>query len=78
MSEKKTNLQMAEELDAMDDDVTSLETDLLERALKTLRAGRGIEPKDEGRLEAMYEKYLGEGTEEAPSEDPEEEIGPDA
>lgn len=81
MSEQKKSalLEMAEELDGMDRDVTSGEANLLEEILNTLRAGRELKPKDEAKLELMHEKYLGQkdDPERSPFEDRSDEIDPD-
>lgn len=58
---KKSYLEMAEELDGMDRDVRSEEADLLERALKRLRSGRPLRPKDADWLEKLHAKYLEDG-----------------
>lgn len=78
--QKKSHfLEMAEELDGMDRDVTSTEADLLEEILNTLRAGRELKPKDEAKLELMHEKYLGQkdDPERSPFESRSDEIDPD-
>lgn len=69
--EDKDPLSLANELDSMDRDLTSKEADFLESVLKTLRAGKPLAPKDEGRLELLHEKYL--GAKDAKEEDNDDE-----
>lgn len=58
MVDEKTPLEMAEELNDMDRDMTSSEADFHDRVLVELRAGKKLKPKDEGKLELLYEKYF--------------------
>lgn len=68
MEEKKTPLEMAEELNDMDKDMTSTEAEFHDKALKDLRKKKTLKPKDEAKLELIYEKYLGEKPEEEEAE----------
>jgi hypothetical protein len=68
--QKKTLLEMAEELNDMDRDMTSGEADFHDGALKDLRKGKKLKPKDEAKLELLHEKYLAE----KPGEEEEEEV----
>lgn len=70
MTEKgKGDLAKAEELDEMEKTLSSDNADLLERVLKTLRAGGKLKPKEEEKLEALYDKYFGEHDEEEAAEE---------
>jgi len=53
-------LEIAEELDGMDRDVTSWEADFLANILPLLRQGRGVSEKQEAVLLKMKKKYLDE------------------
>lgn len=53
------HLEMAEELDGMERDVTSWEADFLEKILEILRFGLQLSPKQADTLEKMHERYLG-------------------
>ncbi len=64
MAEDKTPREMAEELNDMDRDMSSGEADFHDRVLVELRAGKKLKPKDEAKLELLYEKYLKNGDEE--------------
>jgi hypothetical protein len=82
--EEKENLEeflrMAQELDEMDDDVTSSEAELLDRVLRALKKGRQLDPKDAARLCEMHAKYLGDpdgDSVDAVSSSEEEESGED-
>lgn len=66
---EKTLLEMAQALDKMERDVTSSEADILEYALKRLESGKKLEPKDETKLKAMYEKYLARDNKEEEGDD---------
>lgn len=68
---KNVNLEMAEALDDMDKSLSSSNADFLERVLKTLKEGKAIDPKDEGKLEALYSRYFPENEEEEGEEDDE-------
>lgn len=69
----KTDLEKAEELDEMEKTLSSDNADLLERVLKTLRAGSKLKPKDKTRLTELYDKHFGEHEEEEKEpEDPDE------
>lgn len=80
MESRKTPLEMAGELDEMERDVTSEEATLLEKALKDLKHGKELRPKDLEKLRAMHQKYLAEPDEDDEEvkrpvvEDPDEEI----
>lgn len=52
------HLEMAEELDAMERDVSSWEAEFLESILKQLREARPLTPKQEDKLEEMYRNYI--------------------
>lgn len=65
---KKTPLEMAEDLNDMDQDMTSAEAEFHDKALKDLRKKKILKPKDEAKLELIYEKYLGEKPEEEESD----------
>lgn len=55
-------LELAEELDNMERDVTTWEADFLESILKRLREdGSELTPKQEYQLRRMEEKYLAGG-----------------
>lgn len=70
----KTDLEKAEELDEMEKTLSSDNADLLERVLKTLKAGGKLKPKDKNKLTELYDKYFGEHEEEDKgSEESEEE-----
>lgn len=69
---KKSLLEMAEELNDMDRDMNSGEADFHDEALKDLRKGKELKPKDQAKIELLYEKYLGEKPEEDEGEGPEE------
>lgn len=71
--EKKTLLQMAEELNDMDRDMTSGEADFHDRVLKELRKRKKLKPQDEAKLELIHEKYLAKAEGEEESDEPEEE-----
>ncbi len=72
--EKKTLLEMAEELNDMDQDMTSGEADFHDGVLKDLRKGKKLKPKDEAKLGLIHEKYLGQKPEdEEDADQPEEE-----
>lgn len=66
MSKKKgkTHLEMAKELDELDRDLRTEEADLLDLALKTLKAGKRLGPKDAAKFELIYEKYMGDEDDE--------------
>lgn len=64
MAEEKTPLEMAEELNDMERDMTSAEADFHDRVLVELRAGKKLKPKDEGKLELLYEKYFANAEDE--------------
>lgn len=68
---KNVNLEMAEALDDMDKSLSSSNADFLERVLRTLKEGKEIGPKDEGKLEALYSRYFPENEEEEGEEDDE-------
>lgn len=70
--EKTSNLEMAKALDDMDKSLSSANADFLERILNTLKSGKPITPKEEGKLEALYARYFAEPEEE---EDEEKEEG---
>jgi hypothetical protein len=70
MTEKgKNDLAKAEELDEMEKTLSSDSADLLERVLKTLRAGDRLKPKEKAKLEALYDKHFGEQDEEEKAEE---------
>lgn len=76
--EPKSPSEMARALDSMDRDLTSRESDFLDDVIKTLKWEGKLSPKDEARLERLYEKYLGKkGKESETDEDEEEEEEPD-
>ena len=60
----KTDLEKAEELDEMEKTLSSDNADLLERVLKSLRAGSKLKPRDKTRLAELYDKHFGEHEEE--------------
>ena len=65
-------LEMAEELDGMDRNVSSWEANFLQDMLNKLRAGEALtigEDSQEAKLREIYEKYLGDSV-----LDPQEEI----
>jgi ABC-type Zn2+ transport system substrate-binding protein/surface adhesin len=68
---KNVNLEMAEALDDMDKSLSSSNADFLERVLKTLKEGKEIGAKDEGKLEALYSRYFPENDDEEGEEDEE-------
>lgn len=72
---KKSPLEMAEDLNDMDRDMTSTEADFHDGALKELRKGKKLKPKDEAKLELLYEKYFGEKAAEEDEDASEEEEG---
>jgi hypothetical protein len=74
---KDTNLEMAEALDDMDKSLSSSNADFLERVLKTLKEGKKISPKDEGKLEALYGRYFPENGDEETEEEDEEKTDDD-
>lgn len=69
----KSDLAKAEELDEMDKTLSSDNADLLEKVLKTLRAGGKLKPKEKAKLEALYDKHFGEHDEEEKGEEPDED-----
>lgn len=69
----KTDLEKAEELDEMEKTLSSDNADLLERVLKTLRAGSKLKPKDKTKLAELYDKHFGEKDEESDVKDESEE-----
>ena len=78
MVEGKTPLEMAEELNDMDRDMTSAEADFHDRVLVELRAGKKLKPKDEAKLELLYEKYFtGAEDDEDQADSAEEEVDAD-
>lgn len=68
----KTNLEMAEALEEMDKDLSSENADFLQEVLEKLGEGEVLRPKEEAKLELLYNRYLGDGEEEEQSEDPDE------
>ena len=65
-------LEMAEELDGMDCDVSSWEANFLQEMLNKLRAGKTLtigEGSQEAKLREIYEKYMGDSV-----LDPQEEV----
>lgn len=73
----KTDLKKAEELDEMEKTLSTENADLLEKVLKTLRAGGRLKPKDSTRLGELYEKHFGEKDEEDKESDEAEDEGID-
>lgn len=61
---KKSHIEMAKQLDELEEDMTSSEADFLDRVLKDLKAGKTLGPKDAAKLELIHEKYLSEGGDE--------------
>lgn len=56
---RKTHLEMAEELNDMDErDMTSAEADFHEKAIVALRVGKALGPKDGEKLEKLHGKYF--------------------
>lgn len=72
-----TNLEMATALDDMDKSLSSSNADFLERVLKTLKEGKRIGPKDEGKLEALYARYFPDEDQEEAEEEDEEKTDDD-
>lgn len=64
-------LDIAQELDGMDREVSSWEADFLSSVLPRLRDGRGLSEKQEAVLLKMEEKYL-KGEDERPPIDSED------
>ena len=65
-------LEIAQEIDGMDRDVTSWEASFLQEMLNKLRAGKTLttgKGSQEAKLQEIYEKYLGDG-----ALDPQEEV----
>jgi len=56
----REHLEMAEEIDRMERDVTSWEADFLDSILKRLRNKIPLTPKQAEVLEGMHEKYIWE------------------
>ncbi len=60
MDEKSEEyLEMAQDLDGMDEDVTSWEANFLDSILTHLRNGGRLSPNRVNSLKDMYEKYFG-------------------
>ncbi len=79
MVEGKTPLEMAEELNDMEDrDMTSAEADFHDRVLVELRAGKKLKPRDESKLGLLYEKYIARAEDdEEKTDSAEEEVDDD-
>ena len=58
------DLRMAEELDGMEEDTTSVEATFLEKILKKLRVEETLNPKEKSKLMDMYRKYIDEEAQE--------------
>lgn len=71
--EGKSDLEKAEELDEMDKTLSSDHADLLERVLKTLRAGGKLKTKDKTALSALYDKHFGDHDEDEGGKNPDED-----
>lgn len=52
-----TYLEMAEEIDASEEDVDSWEAEFLENVLPLLRDGKELSPKQKAILEKMHKSY---------------------
>lgn len=71
-----THLEMAEALDSMERNVSSWEADFLESVLKRLKDdGRTLSEKQATKLKELYERYLGDETDD--DEPPSSESGGD-
>jgi ABC-type Zn2+ transport system substrate-binding protein/surface adhesin len=74
---KNANLEMAVALDDMDKTLSSANADFLERVLRTLKEGKEISPKDEGKLEALHSRYFPDNEEEEGEEEDDEKSNDD-
>lgn len=61
---QEVNLEMAEALDGMGKSLSSANADFLAEVLKRLKAADELTPKEEAKLEALYNRYFGEEDEE--------------
>ncbi len=66
-------LDMAEELDGMERSVTTWEAGFLESVLELLREDIRISPKQESKLKAMHDQYLGPYADE-PKDDDDDDV----
>lgn len=74
---QKLNLEMAQALDDMTKTLSTENANFLERILKTLKEGTALRPKDEGRLEALYNRYFDENGEDGEEDEDEKESNGD-
>lgn len=78
MDEKqKTFMEMAVALDEMEASLSSDNADFLDQTLVTLKKGKSLSHREQGKLERLYAKYFGDPDEEEESlkeEGAEEEV----